>query len=348
MRVHPALVSLSLLAGLVLAAPTPAVAEDPAQPYAGYLFSYFTGEGTADGEQIRFALSQGNDPLHWQELNDGRPVLTSTLGTRGLRDPFVIRSPQGDTFYQIATDLRMYGSGAWDAAQRRGSRSIVVWESKDLVTWSEPRLAQVSPDTAGNTWAPEAFYDRSLDRYVVFWASKIYAANDPNHTGSSHQRILYATTSDFRTFSEAREWVNPGYSVIDSTVVEDAGTYHRFTKDERSNSGSSPCGKFVFQQRSTTLLATTWQQVTECVGRGSITQGEGPTVFRSNTENKWYLFIDEFGGRGYVPFETTDLNSGSWRMATNYALPTSPRHGTVLPVTQAEYDRLLTRYGAVR
>ena len=30
---------------------------------AGYLFTYFTGEGTASGEQIYFALSQGNDPL---------------------------------------------------------------------------------------------------------------------------------------------------------------------------------------------------------------------------------------------------------------------------------------------
>ncbi|CAM5304898.1 hypothetical protein SGLAM104S_09051 [Streptomyces glaucescens] len=41
--------------------------------YAGYLFAYFTGEGTADGEQIRYALSRGNDPLHWRELNRAGP-----------------------------------------------------------------------------------------------------------------------------------------------------------------------------------------------------------------------------------------------------------------------------------
>lgn len=64
------------------------------QKYAGYLFAYFTGEGTADGEQIRYALSRGNDPLHWRELNAGSPVLTSTIGEKGLRDPFVIRSPR--------------------------------------------------------------------------------------------------------------------------------------------------------------------------------------------------------------------------------------------------------------
>ncbi|GAA3503591.1 hypothetical protein GCM10019016_107010 [Streptomyces prasinosporus] len=53
-------------------------------PYAGCLFAYFTGEGTADGEQIRYALSRGNDPLHWRGLNAGEPVLTSTIGERGL------------------------------------------------------------------------------------------------------------------------------------------------------------------------------------------------------------------------------------------------------------------------
>jgi hypothetical protein len=69
------------------------------QKYTGYAMSYFTGEGTADGEQIRMSLSRGNDALHWRELNGGRPVLTSELGTKGLRDPFIIRSPEGDKFH---------------------------------------------------------------------------------------------------------------------------------------------------------------------------------------------------------------------------------------------------------
>ena len=45
----------------------------------------------------------------------------------------------------------------------------------------------VSPETAGNTWAPEAYYDDELGEYVVFWASKLYADNDPNHTGGHVQ-----------------------------------------------------------------------------------------------------------------------------------------------------------------
>lgn len=80
MRTRLLIPLLALMAGLLA---TPAHAEpahaEPAhakQKYAGYLFSYFTGEGTADGEQIRMALSRGNDPTQYRTLNDGKPVLT--------------------------------------------------------------------------------------------------------------------------------------------------------------------------------------------------------------------------------------------------------------------------------
>jgi hypothetical protein len=334
------------LVGALLAALTagPPAGAASAPKYTGYLFTYFTGENTATGEQVYFGLSQGNDPTRWRQLNGGKPVLTSTVGTRGVRDPFVIRSPQGDKFYQIATDLRMYGNGNWDQVQRTGSKSIVVRESADLVNWSAPRLARVSPDTAGNTWAPEAYYDEGLGQYVVFWASKLYATNDPRHTGTTYNRMMYATTSDFRTFSAPQVWVDKGYSTIDSTLIKHNGTYYRFTKDERSASQST-CGKFVLAEKSAAILNRTYSFVAECLGRGAISQGEGPLIFKSNTEERWYLFIDEYGGRGYVPFTTTDLNTRQWSPVSGYAMPGKPRHGTVLPITQAEYDRLLQRWG---
>ncbi|MEV0176496.1 family 43 glycosylhydrolase [Streptomyces sp. NPDC050803] len=342
---------LSLLLTLLTAPPGSAHSGAPPvkQPkYAGYLFAYFTGEGTADGEQIRYALSRGNDALHWRELNAGKPVLTSTIGEKGLRDPFVIRSPEGDKFYMIATDLRMYrsSSGSWDYVQRHGSKSIMVWESTDLVNWTDQRLVKVSPDSAGNTWAPEAYWDETLGEYVVFWASKLYADDDPEHTGSTYNKMLYATTKDFRTFSEPKVWNDPGYSVIDSTVVEHEGTYYRYTKDERDPGSANPCSKFITGEKSTSLTDTSYDFVSDCIGSGAMDRGEGPTVFKSNTEEKWYLFIDEYGGRGYLPFETTDLDSGQWTPSTDYQLPASPRHGTVIPVTQEEYDRLLSAYPA--
>jgi hypothetical protein len=63
--------------------------------YAAYFFPYFTGESTADSETISFAVSNGPDPLEWTTLNGGEPVLSSDLGTKGLRDPFLIRGGDG-------------------------------------------------------------------------------------------------------------------------------------------------------------------------------------------------------------------------------------------------------------
>ncbi|GAA1412167.1 immunoglobulin-like domain-containing protein [Oerskovia paurometabola] len=323
-----------------------------AQEPAAYFFPYFKGESTADGEEIYFAASQGNDPLKWQELNDDKTVLHSGLGEKGLRDPFVIRSPEGDKFFLVATDLKIYGGNNFGNAQERGSLSLMVWESTDLVSWSDQRMVKVSSDYAGNTWAPEAFYDEAAGEYVVYWASALYPTTDSSDRkiATSYQRMMYATTRDFVTFSEPRIWVDnkrgTGLGIIDASVTRVGDTYYRFIKDEKYMT--------VRSEKSTDLRATSWDLITENIGvgqpngyGGTFTAGEGPTVFKSNTEEKWYVFMDQpsyHGGKGYVPFESTDLDSGVWTKSEPATLPVSPRHGTVLPVTQAEYDRLLAHY----
>ena len=313
------------------------------EAFEGYAFSYFTGNSIA-GENIYFAASEGNNALDWRELNGGQPTLTSKFGTKGLRDPFIIRSPEGDTFYLIATDLSIGGGTSWDASQRTGSQYLEVWESHDLVNWSEQRHVKVSPDTAGNTWAPEAYYDESIGAFVVFWASKLYAESDPGHTGNVYNKMLYATTRDFVTFSEPQIWQDQGMSRIDSTVIKAGDVYHRFTKDE--GAGGTGCSDII-QETSTELRATleAWTMIDSCIGRDAGTSAvEGPTVFKSNpgdvNGDKYYLFVDEYGGRGYIPLETADIAAPSWAVASDYDLPASPRHGTVIPVTAAELERL--------
>ncbi|WP_339300401.1 immunoglobulin-like domain-containing protein [Paenibacillus sp. FSL R5-0623] len=313
------------------------VKERPAdENYAGYFFTYFTGEGTATGEQVYFALSNGNDPLNWRELNDGKPVLTSTLGEKGVRDPFIIRSPEGDKFYMIATDLKINGNGNWGRAQTWGSRSIMVWESNDLVNWTDQRMVEVAPEEAGNTWAPEIMYDKTTGEYIVFWASRMF--EDASHTGSAYQKMMYSKTRDFYTFTEPQVYLDYGYSIIDTTMIEHEGKVYRFTKDEQNNGASAPFGKMIFQEVGDSILDPAFKMINQ--GVGNIKWVEGPTIFKSNTDEKWYLFVDEFGGRGYVPFETTNLASGVWTLSSNYNLPASPRHGTVIPITQREYDAL--------
>jgi hypothetical protein len=326
------------MATLVVAVPaaSPAAA---ATTYGGYLFAYFAGEGTADGEQIRFAVSRGNDPLRYDVINQGKPVLVSTVGTRGVRDPFIMRKQDG-TFILIATDLRIYQGAGWDASQRTGSRSVVVWTSSNLINWSAPRLTTVMNSTAGNVWAPEAYWDSSLGKYVMFWASKLYSTSDPNHTANTYNKMLYSTTTDFVSFSTPQVWNDPGYSVIDSTVTANNGNYYRFTKDERTNTNGARCGKFITEEKATSLTSRSYTFVKDCIGSGSVNAGEGPTIFKSNTEGRWYLFVDEFGGRGYIPFTTTNLDGGTWTEAQGVDLPANPRHGTVMPITTAELHRV--------
>jgi hypothetical protein len=317
-----------------------------ADPMEGYFFAYFAGEAYDDGEQVHFAASRGNDALHWDELNGGEPVLTSQLGEMGVRDPFIIRSPEGDRFFLLATDLRIYEGAGWDEAMRHGSRHIEVWESTDLVTWSEQRHVLVSGETAGMTWAPEAFYDETLGAYVVYWASNLYAADDPDHQGETYPRMMYATTRDFRTFSEPQVWNDPGAGVIDASVVKDGDYYYRFTTDDAVVGG---CARDVVLERSTSLTAVdlpgtsprNWQLVDDCIRTGIGTDWvEGPTAFRSNAGDVWYAFMDETPDRGYVPFTTPSLDAPEWSMPADYDLPDRARHGTVLPVTAAELDRV--------
>ncbi|KAH8824652.1 hypothetical protein DL96DRAFT_1818333 [Flagelloscypha sp. PMI_526] len=292
------------------------------------------GEDYADGEQIYIAVSDTNSPATWTVVNGGASVLNSTLGELGVRDPFVIKSPDSSKWFILATDLKMYGkNGDWDNAIRHGSLNMAVWETTNFKTFSEERLVKVAPDTAGMLWAPEATWSPSLNKFVVYWSSNLYDSTDTNHTGESYTRILYSTTCDFKTFSPAQVWIDIGENVIDATVTYDATTktYHRFS----AISGS------IHQEKSTTGVLGNWTEVTRDIGLTEIGGSEGPLVFLDNTvPNKWHLFVDDYSPRGYVPFESTNITAGSWALSSGYTLPANPRHGTVFPITAEEAANL--------
>lgn len=363
-RATAGLAAAALAGTAAIAAVTTTDAPSAASPGDGdaYFFPYFTGESTSDGETISFAVSTGDDPTSWQTLNGGDPVLTSNLGTQGLRDPFVIRSGDGERFYMLATDLRMYDGGTFADAQETGSRSMMVWESEDLVNWSQQREVVLAPPNAGNLWAPEAYWDEANQEYIVYWASALYPESLPpsqRNISDSYQRMMYATTTDFQTFSEPQVWIDEqqgaGLGMIDSTVVQEDGLYYRFTKDESDMT--------IRQESSPDLRRTQgvtagdgWDLIAEQVGvgqpnpwGGTFTAGEGPSAFPSLTDDRWYMIQDQpsyHGGQGYMLFETSNLASGQWTSVPSASLPPSPRHGTVLPITSAEHSALLAAYGS--
>ena len=309
-----------------------------------YLFAYFTGESSANGEQIYFADSK--DGLNWSALNLGEPVITSGLGEKGLRDPFIIRAPEGDKFYLIATDLKINGNGNWGNAQTKGSKSIMVWESTDLVNWGEQRMVKVADEAAGCTWAPEAFYDEETGEYIVFWASMI----------DNYHKVWYATTRDFYTFSEPKVWIHlrnkngKNISVIDTSVIavdnaDGTKTYYRISKDEAGSDasvdeGDPASGKFEILETATSLTGE-WTRIPSTFLNEN-QWVEGGTIFKFNDKNEWCMLLDNFGGGGYYPCITSDIGSGEFKRLgkDEYSFPSTMRHGTVIGITDEEYKAL--------
>lgn len=296
----------------------------------GFLFATFKGEQSPMTEQIYFVASK--DGKKWEALNGANPVLVSNIGEKGVRDPYLLRSHDGKKFFLIATDLSINLNGDWSRAVRAGSKSIVIWESSDLAKWSEPRLVKVAPDDAGCTWAPEAIYNPSSKAYLVFWASTTKGDNFAKH------RIWAAETKDFRTFGKPFIYIEKATSVIDTTIVEDSKAFYRFSKDEQF--------KAITMEVSANLMGP-WKDVSQ-FSLSRMKGYEGPACYPISTERgrTWCLILDHYQqGKGYQPFVTSDLAGGQFSPGEGFSLPYRLRHGSILPVSTSEYERLIEAYG---
>ncbi|MFJ8631894.1 glycoside hydrolase family 43 protein [Streptomyces sp. NPDC093568] len=333
-RLSAILIAVCLLfAGQVLTTPQPAVAADP-----GYLMVHFTGEGST-GQQMY--LSHSTDGLHWNDLNGGGMVLRSTVGTRGVRDPALVRSPDGSKYWIVATDLCIGCGQNWDQAVNNASRNLVVWESKDLVTWSQPWLLNVAgaiPD-GRNAWAPEAIRDPATNDYVLYWAT------NATLNGVLKHRIYYARTSDFRTITTPQLYIDrPGtQNIIDTQIIEVPSGVGDFRYVRASGDGQ------ITLEGSNSILGT-WTRIGDLSGIGLTgSQVEGPMWMKFNGTDKWGLYLDQYASNGgYLPVVTTDPSdpaayqkqaSGSYNMGG-----TKKRHGWILNMTAAEESRVLARW----
>ena len=310
-----------------------------------YFMGYFKGEGIADGEQIMFATSNGNTALDWTGLTGGWPSLISQLGDQGLRDPHIVRSPDGDTFYMIATDLNWYDQGGYAI---NDTQYIEVFESHDLVNWTPQRHVKVAPDNAGNAFAPESLWVEEIGAYAVFWAQSLW--NDPvNRTGQGNAQMWYTTTRDFQTFSAPKVWQDPApLSRIDTTAIRVGDHYYRVTKNEAGNQGSD-----IFSEKHTDFLDSNinnWTLLAPALGRTTwvANQGyEGPVIFKANPGDtscpgQFYLWGDRYtNGGGYQAACHENIEAPTWNakpLTMTNAGVVRPRHGTVIPLTLREWN----------
>lgn len=301
--------------------------------YMGYLFCYFTGhEESLMDEQVYFAVSQ--DGFRWKDLNDGRPVLRSSIGEGGVRDPFILRMKHENRYVILATDLQIAKGVDWETASHRGSRKIVCWESEDLIHWSEPYFFDTGVRGAGCAWAPEVIYDEKNDNYMVFWAAMTA------RTGSMKHKIYCSRTKDFHSFSEPRIYIEREKDIIDTTMLWNCGKYYRFSKDE--------CTQKIVMERGENLSDESFQPVrSDCLD--GLTGVEGPAVFQLIGQKKWCLLVDNYReNRGYMPLITENPDSGEFTKLPEHEYDfgkNKKRHGSVMYLTKEEWQRLITFYG---
>ncbi|GHH75354.1 glycoside hydrolase family 43 protein [Promicromonospora soli] len=319
-----------LLTGQAVATPQRAAAADP-----GYLMVHFTGD-SATGQKLY--LGHSTDGLHWNDLNGGAPVLQSPIGTKGVRDPALVRSPDGSKYWIIATDLCIRCGSTY----QNGSPNFVVWESTDLVTWSKPWLLGAAGLIPGgkNAWAPEAIWNPETGDYVLYWATNATV------NGILKYRIYSARTTDFRTITTPQIWIDPPGStaVVDTQMTEvPAGTgpyrYLRVSGDGQNN-----------VEGSNSILGTwtTLGNLSSIGLTGNVV--EGPVWMKFRDRNEWALYIDhnENNVREYRPILTTnpfDVSTYRLQDRAGYDMGgTAKRHGAIMTLTAAEESRVLARW----
>ena len=265
---------------------------------------------------------------------------------------------QDGTFVVLATDwTRSYTvADYWSSP----SPNIVVVDSADLITFTNPRLLQVTPIVDSNgapmhAWSPEAFFDSDLGQYGIIWSG-----NDANNVN----RIYVSYTTDFRALvnSSPTVFFDPGYSVIDATLVRTETRNYLLYKDESDNNGGPNTGSGKDIQVARTASAaltpgsfTRWspEYITRGNDQATRITTEGPFVIKPKQVSTWTMCADLYTqvGGSFGCWSTNDLaaNPSAWtHLSSNaYSMPPSAQHANTVRVSQAELDALISKYGTL-
>ncbi|MBR6567025.1 MAG: glycoside hydrolase family 43 protein [Clostridia bacterium] len=297
---------------------------------SSYLFPHFTDGENGDRECVWFAVSR--DGLNWTDLGSDEPILYSQKGTTGIRDPFILYDEKRKKYVIIATDLCTVKGGSWEDFSARGSRNLVVWESDDLMSWSEERLVEVGVPEAGCVWAPEAVYCREKESWFVFWASRV----------KDKQRIYGSFTENFTDFTPAFLYIDAATDVIDTNIILDGEYYYRFSKDETNKTITvERCKKLVpdegekFERLSCELLDDFYGL-------------EGPEAYQL-PDGRWCLMADQYHTKGgYLPMICEELSKADFRIPDKdsyYMGKRIKRHGSIIKISDEKAEELISFYG---
>jgi arabinoxylan arabinofuranohydrolase len=291
-------------------------------PGEAYLFVYFTGNSKSE-EQIRFALSK--DGYHFQALNGNQPVISSSSisSTGGVRDPHILRGEDGKTFYMVATD--MVSANGWSS-----NRAMVLLRSTDLIHWTSAvvNIQQRFPgnDSLLRVWAPQTIYDEATGKYMIYFSMK---------HGHGPDKIYYAYANgnftDLETEPKQLFYSPNNGACIDGDIVHKDGRFYLFFKTEGARTAGLKVAVSDKLTEGYVLRDAYVQQTSDPV--------EGAGVFKLNQSNDYILMYDVYTKGKYQFTKTSDLEHFNV-IDEAVTMDFLPRHGTVMPITKVEEERL--------
>lgn len=294
-----------------------------------YLFVYFGGRNTpGNDEAVRYAVSP--DGYNFFALNGNKEILDSKTisSTGGVRDPHILRGPDGGTFYMACTDMK--AANGWDS-----NRGIVLLKSSDLINWSSSRI-NIQTAFAGNenlkrVWAPETIYDKKAGKFLIYFSMK---------HGEGQDIIYYAyANKDFTGLESAPKQLffpKDGKACIDGTIIEKNGVFHLFYKTETDTPG-------IKTATSEDLTSGIWIEFPEYLQQ-TADPVEGAGVFRLNGTEDYILMYDLYTTGKYQLTKSSCLQH--FKSADDEVkMDFNPRHGSVLPITRSEIKRLTAQWG---
>lgn len=290
-----------------------------------YLFCYFVGNKPEE-ERVHFAVSV--DGYNFEALNGNEAVIEQTFGKKCCRDPFVFRDEE-NIFHIIATDMR--SEDGWS-----NNNSMVVWDSADLIKWENERIIDFSyfesTKNANRVWAPEVIYDKEKEQYMIYWTH--------NNADDDLDTITwYAYTKDFTNLTtEPKVLFRPksGMCGIDADIVEKDGKYFLYQADGEKEAicyavADRPDGPYYEPDDNKVSVADVAL--------------EGNCIYKIDGTDKHIMIADQFRNGGYFMQETTDMIHFKKVDEEKFSLDhLYPRHGSVLHITDDEYDRLVAFY----
>ena len=279
-----------------------------------YLFSYFKNNGK-DGLHYAYSI----DGLRWKALKNDTSFLTPNIGQeRLIRDPSIIKGGDGN--------YHMVWTCGWT------EKGVGYASSKDLIHWSDQQYIPVMEQEgkARNCWAPEITYDQGSGIYMIYWATTIegkYPQTQSTKENAYNHRIYYTTTKDFKTFSKTELLYEPGFNVIDASIIAEDGRYIMFLKDETRE----PVAKNIRIAYSEQLTGPYSEASAPITGDY---WAEGPTTLKLN--DKWVVYFDKYIDKHYGGVQSSDLKN--WEdISDKLSFPQGIRHGSVIEISSQEF-----------